>query len=581
MKKLYQLIGFAVFFFWSGQVQGQDIDLENIGSRMKKTLKKNPFKISGALSAHTIFYHSNSNNSRNPFIYFLNGTLNLGIYNWNLPVSYSFTNQGTLLNYQVPWKFNRISLHPKYKWIQTHIGDINMVFSPYTYNGLIFTGAGLELNPKIPFKIALIGGRFNKAVSDDGNPQTIPAFRRMGYGAQLKWEKEKYKITLIGFYAKDNIRSINSIPEAKGVLPQENLVLSVKASVSVHRNIEIHAELANSAITNDIRAHRLPKKSKNIAALFIRENTSTETYNAYNGGINLNLKNTSIGIQYERIDPDYRTLGAYFFNNDLENITLNNSLNLFKGRLSLATNIGRQIDNLNQYKLKSTSRWVGAANAGLKVSEKLMIVGSYSNFIMFTNRQLNQFANINQNPLLVQQPQDSVDFRQISQNTNININYIISNKKERTQTISVNYSLNDMVNKENDLVRKGGLSRFHNAALTYALGFPNKKINIAVSTNYTHIYSASRTSVIWGPALSVNTSFLADKLQASFGASYNQSVSAVSQVAATNIRLGANYTPWKKHNFNASIIQIFRTNNRDNKPIFNELTATLGYGYSF
>ena len=42
----------------------------------------------------TVFYGSNVNDSRDPFTYFLNGNLNLGIYNWSLPISYSFTKIG-------------------------------------------------------------------------------------------------------------------------------------------------------------------------------------------------------------------------------------------------------------------------------------------------------------------------------------------------------------------------------------------------------------------------------------------------------------------------------------------------------
>jgi hypothetical protein len=62
----------------------------------------------------------------------------------------------------------------------------------------------------MPLKVALMTGRLNKAIEDDGNPNTIPAYRRMGYGAHLKWEKERYKVGLIGFYAKDDEVSLSA-----------------------------------------------------------------------------------------------------------------------------------------------------------------------------------------------------------------------------------------------------------------------------------------------------------------------------------------------------------------------------------
>lgn len=561
-------------------VQAQNIDLENIGGQVQQTLKKNPIKISGGVSASSIFYNSNVNDSRDNFNYFLNGNLNIGIYNWNLPISYSLTNQGSNLGYNVPFKFNRLSISPKYKWVQAHIGDVSMSFSPYTLNGLLITGGGMELTPDVPFKIAMVAGRLNKAIEDNDDPRTIPAYSRMGYGTQMKWEKERYKVWITGFYAKDAVNSLDVAPDIKGVLPQENLVLSVNASVKIYKNIEVYGEYANSLLTNDLRAN---EKISNggLSGTFLTGNASTETFDALNGGINLNLKNMMIGIRYEKVDPNYRTLGAYYFTNDLENITLNTTFNLLQGKVTFAGNIGRQRDNLDNTKLKETSRWVGSANVNVKISEKLMLVTSYSNFTMFTNNQLNQFTNINDNPLLIQQPMDSIDYKQISQNVNMNLNYTISNSKELTQNLNMNYSLNDMVNKENDIIRKGNISRFHNANINYAIGFPNQKLSVAASVNYTNSYTSSLTSNIWGPAVTLNKAFLKDKLTTTLGASYNRAT-GIAQIDVTSLRLGANYTPWNKHNFNASIIQMFRKTDQDiPNPNVDELTASIGYSYSF
>ena len=563
--------------------KAQDVDLENIGKKTMEQLKKNPFKISGSISANSVFYNSNVYSGREPFTYFLNGNLNLGLYKWTMPISYSLTNQGSKLGYQVPFKFNRLSIAPKYKWVKAYIGDANMTFSPYTFNGLMFTGGGLELTPKIPLKVALMTGRLNKAVEDDGNPNTIPAYKRMGYGANLKWEKDKYKLGLIGFYAKDDLHSLKNAPDAKGVLPQENLVLSFSGTFKLKKNLEAYGEYANTALINDLRANSNGLIKKGIASKFLSTNSSMESYSAYNAGVNLTLKKGMVGVRYERIDPGYKTLGAYYFNNDLENITLNSSFTMLKDKLSLSTNIGRQRDNLDNKKAKQTSRWVGALNANLKASDKLMITASYSNFTMFTSKQLNQFNTINNNPLLIQQPKDSIDYKQISQNTNINVNYILSSTKEKVQNINVNYSLNDMVNRENGIVRKGGLSRFHNANVNYNLGFPEKKLNIATSFNFTHTYAASQTSTIWGPGVTVTKSFLKEeKLKTSLGLSYNHSGSTTANINVMNFRLGANYMPWKQHSFNLNFIQMFRnTDQAIENPNLNEMTCTVGYNYSF
>lgn len=584
MKKIYTgRTALLLLILASTFYKAQEVDLENLGKKTKEELKKNPFKISGGISANSVFYSSNVYSGREPFTYFLNGNLNLGLYKWSMPISYSLTNQGSQLGYQVPFKFNRLSIAPKYKWVKAYIGDANMTFSPYTFNGLLFTGAGLELTPKIPLKVALMTGRLNKAVEDDGNPNTIPAYKRMGYGAHLKWEKDKYKLGLIGFYAKDDVGSLQTAPDSKGVLPQENLVLSMTGSFKLDKNLEAFGEYANTSVVNDLRATSNGSVKKGIASKFLSPNSSMESYSAFNTGVNLKLKKGMVGIRYEKIDPGYKTLGAYYFNNDLENITLNSSFTMLKDRLSLSTNIGRQRDNLDNKKAKQTSRWVGAVNANLKASDKLMITASYSNFTMFTSKQLNQFNTVNDNPLLIQQPKDSIDYKQISQNTNINVNYILSNTKEKVQNINFNYSLNDMVNRENGIVRRGGLSRFHNANLNYNLGFPEKKMNIASSFNFTHMYAASQISTIWGPGVTVTRSFLKEeKLKTSFGASYNHSGSTTANINVMNFRVGANYMPWKKHNFNLNLVQMFRNTDQSiENPNLNEMTCTVGYNYSF
>ncbi len=144
MRKKHILPLFLLFVFICSAIQlkaQQEIDLENIGSRTKDILKKNPVRISGGVSANGLFYNSNVNDSRDNFNYFLNGNLNISVGNWSLPVSYSLTNQGSKLGYEVPFKFNRLRISPKYKWLKAHIGDANMNFSSYTLNGLPFTGA--------------------------------------------------------------------------------------------------------------------------------------------------------------------------------------------------------------------------------------------------------------------------------------------------------------------------------------------------------------------------------------------------------------------------------------------------------
>jgi hypothetical protein len=152
-------------------------DLENFGSRTLEKVRTSPLRINGGLSANSIFYNSNGRDAREPFTYFLQGFLNVTWLSFTMPVSYSLTNQESQLGYETPFKFNRISLHPKYKWIQSHIGDVTMTFSPYTLNGHQFAGGGVELTPEGGFSLSAMTGRLLQATEDDEQPQTLPAFR--------------------------------------------------------------------------------------------------------------------------------------------------------------------------------------------------------------------------------------------------------------------------------------------------------------------------------------------------------------------------------------------------------------------
>ena len=314
-------------------------------------------------------------------------------------------------------------------------------------------------------------------------------------------------------------------------------------------------------------------------ALSLLGNTQSQKqdFTAYNAGINFIFTKASVGVRYEKVDPDYKTLGAYYFVNDMENITLNSSLNLFKGNVSIATSIGRQHDNLNQQKPKQSNQLVGSANVNAKVTPKLSLSGSYSNFTMFTNKLINPFDRIN-NPQLYEHPQDSINYRQVSQNTNANIAYAINEK----QNITLSYSFNDVVNKQNDIVRRGGISRFHNAGAAYMVQFPESKLSLSPSFNYSYSIVAREKTEVMGPSLTVGKTFFEDKLNTTLLGNYSISQSATSKGSTANAQLNVNFLPWKNHQFTLSALQSFRNAESDTQNTSAQSTnVSVGYTYHF
>ena len=556
MARTYLLVLFTLF---SLPILAQQVDLENIDTQLKEKLKKKPFSISGSASVSGVYNQASDSPTDEPFLYFFNGNITLGFYDWTMPINYRYTNQGDALDYQIPFKFNRLSLHPKYKWILAHIGDVSMSFSPYTFNGLQFTGGGLELTPeKYPLRASFMGGRLAKATEYDGRPQTIPTYERWGYGTKLSYKKEDLEIGGILFFANDKANSLSApIPDEKKIYPLSNQVYSGFAKYKPLHFIEVFGEYALSLLGNT--------------------QSQKQDFTAYNAGINFIFTKASVGVRYEKVDPDYKTLGAYYFVNDMENITLNSSLNLFNGNVSIATSIGRQHDNLNQQKPKQSNQWVGSANVNAKVTSKLSLSGSYSNFTMFTNKLINPFDRIN-NPQLYEHPQDSINYRQVSQNTNANIAYAINEK----QNITLSYSFNDVVNKQNDIVRRGGISRFHNAGAAYMVQFPESKLSLSPSFNYSYSIVAREKTEVMGPSLTVGKTFFEDKLNTTLLGNYSISQSATSKGSTANAQLNVNFLPWKNHQFTLSALQSFRNAESDTQNTSAQSTnVSIGYTYHF
>ena len=247
--------------------------------RVDQIGKAKPLTIGGGFSANSIFYNGLGN--REPFTYFLSGNINANIYGlYNIPVSFAYTNQQFSFN-EPSFKINRLSLHPSYKWVATHIGDVAMSFSPYTLNGHQFTGFGIDLTPNGPFKVSAMYGRLiRKRAYNIEEPEVEPTYKRMGYGVKTTFEKSNYSIGVTLFKAKDEQNSISAIfPVDIGVTPKENLVVSIDGRIKLFKKANLNIEFAKSALTNNLLAE--DGENNNLLASFINANTTTTYHNAF------------------------------------------------------------------------------------------------------------------------------------------------------------------------------------------------------------------------------------------------------------------------------------------------------------
>lgn len=566
LKKIFPLL--AILFCITAYAQ----DLTQIG-------KANLLTVTGGVSANTIYYEGSA--LRDPFTYVLNGNINFNISGlFNIPLSFAYSNQE--FNYSQPFKFNRLSIHPSYKWITAHIGDVAMTFSPYTLSGHQFSGLGVDLAPEGKFKVSAMYGRLIRPVEYAiEQPETVPAYKRLGYGLKTEYEiHSKAKIGVTFFNAKDVTSSLNNdIPIDIGVSPKENLVVSLEASLKPMNGLELNIEYATSAVTEDLNTPEYSGSKGSLAFIF-NEKLSTSYYNAFNTNLKYAIGNGNIGASYERIDPDYKTFGAYFFNNDFENITVNAAQALFNNKVSLSVNAGLQSDNLDDTKKSDLKRIVTAINANITASDRLNISGAYSNFQSFTNIR-SQFDYIN--AISAYDNIDDLNFKQLSQNANVSIGYVLSKKETKRQNINFNLSFQDTKDIQETFLtgveNTVNASQFYNSAIAYTLSFPESTLSVSTAFNATLNKVMEVNSIALGPTLVLGKQLFNKTVRTSLSSSYNTaSTDGIKQNSILNFRWNAGYQWLEKHQFNLSALSLIRNTPNNNSTDF---TVTFGYNYNF
>jgi hypothetical protein len=562
--------GFLILILCTFDLNAQQVRFDNLKEQYNKD---NLLKINGGVSANAVFY-SGDNASLTPFTWILSGNLNLNFFSrFNLPFSFNLNNLGG--DYTYPTMPNRLSLHPSYKWVAGHIGDVSMAFSPYTLNGHQFTGAGVDLTPEnLPVKISAMYGRLLKAT--EYNPEerlNIPAYKRMGYGAKALYDKNNISFGMTLFSARDNANSLKIIPDSLNITPQKNIAVSWEAGIKIIKNLTLSAEYGISLLTRDVRTSSNPRPE--VPAL--TDYTPSSTYHALRASLNYQLGKNTFGFGYERVDPDYQSLGAYYFTNDLQNFTLNYARPFFADKLVLAANAGLQHDNLNNNKSKNTQQLVGAVNLNYNPNDRFNASASYSNFQTYTNIK-SQFDYINE--ITDYDNLDTLDFTQLSQNANLSVNWTLNKDESKKHNLNFNLNYQEAADKYGEIISTGAVSRFYNLATNYGLYFIPVNLQVNTSINITYNTAGFNNMLTYGPSLSASTKLFNQKLTTGLSVAYNISTDTGEwQNSIFNLRWNVTYLILKKHNL--SLVLINQNRNMRSRNAMNDLTSTFSYMYNF
>lgn len=620
LKKIF-LLQLLIFLFIFSVAEAQ-IRLPQSYEDAKAIVEARKLKITGGFQFDQIVYGmSGIEARREPYTYFATGNINFSIFQLNLPLSFTFTNQELTFDKQVPvFDVNQISLKPQYKWVQLYIGHSNMSFSPYTLNGHQFVGGGVELTPPGHINISAMYGRLQEAVKpEEAEAQGVSvAYERWGYGFKIGYQLEtrlsqRKKIQIESVYdkdgelkptekpsqvsteqeaaatqdliefslftAQDKIESLTNLPDSLAIFPEDNVAMSLHLNKTFFQRWVADVELGSTALTRSQFEQETDERN-NVFVItdpIFQRKVNTSYYTAVKARLDYQADWFTLGGSYERIDPEYRTLGAYYFNNDFENIALNGTTNLFENKINLAASVGSQRNNLNDAKLSTQSRLSTTFNVNYIPIQSLNFSVSYSNLQSFTRirPQLAQATQITAQDNLT----DSLNYTQVVQNVNVNTNIQLTNSQEKRQFLNINLSWQEAADEQGN---QNSSSSFYNANLAYNYALPVLDLSIVTAFNYNENLAPGLRSQLLGPTLTVKKSFFEKQVQSTLTASYNQAyTNGTRNSTISNIKLNSAYVYKEKHQLNLNLVMLVQRTLGENAQAFTEFTGTLSYAFSF
>ena len=379
MKQTLRLHIIAVLVFFSHALFAVS-DSSGVG-------KKRFISLSSGITVSAQYYRNwGADPRQQPFMYSISGAPALDIGGVSMPFSVIYSNQA--FSFQQP--FNQFGLAPRFKWGTVFLGTSSVRFSNYTLAGQRFMGAGADLQLG-KFRLGGMYGRLRRAVFPLGNlndPQTFlneaeaPAFKRNGYTFKLGFGTKENFFDVIWFRAWDVAPDNYSVADWP-LKPKENVVVGINSQFKLGKKVTLKNDWAVSALTRDINADTLEIENgtlRDLARKVLLPRTTTSIRIAGESSIRYNHKIASPSLSYKRIEHDFTSLGAYFFLTDIQQITGGLQLNLFKKKLSTNLSYGRQRDNLQGLRLRTSTRNIGAASVQFNPSAKWGMSLNYSNF---------------------------------------------------------------------------------------------------------------------------------------------------------------------------------------------------------
>lgn len=546
-----------LLFFNVLKINGQDIS--NI-------TKQKPFAISGNLAANGLFYGVSGIDARSkPLSYLFSGNATASIYGVSIPFSFVFSEQER--SFRQP--FNQFGLSPKWKWVTLHLGYRSLNYSPFTMAGHNILGIGIDLNPG-NFRFSFIFGRFQRAVApgESGNANSTPAFKRRGLAAKVGYGTQKRFFDLVFLRVNDDSTSLRK-DSALQIRPEADMVVGYNTHIEFIKKFTFESEAAFSLYTNDRTIQDSVPVSDgllNACRKLTPVNSTSGKYTAFRAALMYREKKYSVKLEYKRLSPNYRSMGAYYFNNDIQQISLEPTAQLLKQKLNLRAGVGFQNDNLNKEKRATTMRLVSSFSFSYNPVNFFGIAGSYSNY--YTNQKAGRLTLL-----------DSAKYYQINENLIISPSFIII-KNEMVHVVLLSYNfmrLNDL----NTYTEVSSEYSTHNAMVNYVLTMPKINMNVSAGVSFTSMIMDTVKYSLIGCNLSAARNFMNNKMNVSLPLSLQRTIYGNADGWIITAGPMASYKPFKHHSFSFSMNYIGNLISTPLSPAFHEFRGILGYIFTF
>ncbi len=546
-------------------------DVEQSLKDAKNTFKQDPVSVNGSIGANTVFYNAQGiAPRRDPFYWVLNANLNISLFNKvSVPFTAVITQQDK--NYsngldKFSQPFNQFGISPRYKWLTVHAGFRTVEFSEYTLPGAMFLGGGVEIKPeKSLLSGTAIFGRFVKAVPKggvDGVVVSLPAYERWGGGAKLKIGTDQNFAELIFLKLKDNLHSL-SFDTALNVTPHENQIVALSSHQKLTKWFNVHGDIAYSMFTKNLYedVHKIERFT------YINQIYSTRPSSQFNKAITAGIDFTpgkyKLGLKYKRIDPDYKTLGAIFLTNDIEELSFNAALTALKNKISVNVATGVQRNNLDKIQLVTSQRVIGSLNISYNINDHFNFSSNYSNFSSNTLPVKDVFT-------------DSIKFVQLTQNGSLSANYSFGKRK-------LKHTLSNTANYQESGGNKQGLTTFFNESISYNVLFDELNLGLNGSFLYNRSTNAGfSVTEGYGPNLGIQKALYKNKIRLMLSAGFQNSFSdkkALNKNRTYNLTFS--FILDKHQTLKAGCSYLDKKAIAQNALQFSEIRGSISYVYNF